>query len=104
MLYIRPGKWYNRDMKVDMINPELFTWCNYESDFGHRMGLDFADTLDGRKMKREIVRRLVGYCDGSRLSVRPRTDSYAIMLEDDEGERFWFHYPKNYCDEIIGRQ
>ena len=88
-------------MKAEKIDPELFTWENYEPDFGYRVGLNFADTLDILKMKREIVRRLVGYCDGSRLSVRPRTNSYAIMLDDDDGERFWFHYPKFNFDEIL---
>ena len=90
-------------MKVEMADPELFTWENYEPDFGQRIGLSFADTLEVKKMKAEIVKRLAGYCDGSRLSVRPRDDSYAIMLEDDDNEKFWFHYPKDSFDEIIER-
>ena len=86
---------------IEEINPELFTWDNYENDYGGRLDLDYRQSTDLKVMEREIKRRAIGYCQGSRLSVRPKSDMYGIMLEDDDGEKFWFHYPRTCLDRII---
>ena len=86
---------------MEKLNPELFTWDNYEYDYGARLGLDFRESTEMRIMEREIKKRGIGYCDGSRLSVRPKNDMYGLMLEDDEHEKFWFHFPKSCLDNIM---
>lgn len=86
---------------IDEINPERFTWDCYEVDYGGRLGLDYRQSVDMKTMEREIKKRAIGYCDGSRLYVRPKSDMYGLMLEDDEGEKFWFHYPKTCLDYIM---
>ena len=86
---------------IDEINPERFTWDSYEVDYGGRLGLDYRQSVDMKTMEREIKKRAIGYCDGSRLYVRPKSDMYGLMLEDDEGEKFWFHYPKTCLDYIM---
>lgn len=77
--------------------PELssseFTWEKYESNYGARLDLDYSSSIDNT-MRREIRKRCVGWCDGSKLSIRPKSDMVAVMLEDDDFEKFWFHYPK----------
>ena len=60
-------------MELPELSPDEFTW---------------------ERLAREIRDRCLGYCDGSKLRIRPKSDMVAIMLEDDEFEKFWFHYPK----------
>lgn len=42
----------------------------------------------------KAIERAVGYCDANRLLVRPKDRMIAIMCEDDDGEKFWFHHYK----------
>lgn len=86
---------------IEEIDPEFFTWDNYENDYGARLDLDYRQSTDLKTMEREIKRRAIGYCQGSRLFVRPKSDMYGVMLEDDDGEKFWFHYPRTCLDRII---
>ena len=86
------------------LNPELFTWDNYEADYGARLDLDYSQSIDYNIVRREIKSRCIGYCDGGRLSIRPRSDCYGVMLEDDDGERFWFHFPKNALNQMLGQK
>lgn len=86
--------------EIPELNPELFTWDNYEYDYGDRLNLDYRQSVDLKTMEREIKRRAVGYCQGSRLLVRPKSDMYGLMLEDDDHEKFWFHYPRTCLDHI----
>ena len=87
--------------EIQELNPELFTWDNYEYDYGDRLNLDYRQSVDLKTMEREIKRRAVGYCQGSRLLVRPKSDMYGLMLEDDDHEKFWFHYPRTCLDRIM---
>ena len=89
------------ESQMEELNPELFTWDNYEADYGARLDLDYSQSLDYNIVRREIKNRCVGYCDGGRLSIRPRSDCYGVMLEDDEGEPFWFHFPKAALDKMM---
>lgn len=88
---------------MEELNPELFTWDIYESNYGARLDLDYCQSIDYNIMHKEIKDRCVGYCDGGRLYVRPRSDCYGVMLEDDDGEKFWFHFPKDALDQMIGK-
>ena len=86
---------------IEEIDPELFTWDKYEPDYGGRLGLNFRDSTSMKVMEREIKKRCVGYCQGSRLRIRPKSDMYAIMLEDDDFEKFWFHFPRVCLDRMM---
>ena len=90
------------EKKLDIaeLSPIDFTWERYESDYGGRLDLDFRSSTDAKIMAREIKKRCSCWCDGSKLHIRPKSDMVAIMLEDDEFEKFWFHYPKT-CFEMI---
>lgn len=81
-------------MELPELSPDEFTWERYESNYGSRLNLDFRSSINNVVMAREIRDRCLGYCDGSKLRIRPKSDMVAIMLEDDEFEKFWFHYPK----------
>ena len=88
---------------MNELNPELFTYGKYEPNYGARLDLDFRSSIDDKIMAREIKRRCIGWCDGSRLLVRPKSDSYAVMLEDDDFEQFWFHWPKVSFEKILNK-
>lgn len=81
-------------MEVPELSPDEFTWERYESDYGSHLNLDFRSSINNHLMAREIRSRCIGWCDGSKLAIRPKSDMVAILLEDDEFEKFWFHYPK----------
>ena len=69
-------------MELPELSPDEFTWERYESNYGSRLNLDFRSSINNVVMAREIRDRCLGYCDGSKLRIRPKS------------EKFWFHYPK----------
>ncbi len=79
--------------KLPQLNSECFTYENYESGWWNLLDLDFSDALEVSNVMRCVKKYAVGYCDSSRVSVRPKRDSYAVMFEKN-GERFWFHIQK----------
>lgn len=82
----------------ERLNSECFTYENYESNWWSLLDLDYVDSMDIEVMQRYIGEYAVGYCDGSRLSVRPNKKTYAVMFEKD-GLRFWFHLEKWWFEE-----
>lgn len=64
--------------KLEELSPELFIWELYDSG---------GPLLD----RNEVAQMAIGYCDASRLQVRPRSNLMALMCEDPEGNKFWFH-------------
>ena len=90
-----------KKIHIEEIGPDEFSWERYESDYGGRLDLDFRSSIDDKVMAREIKKRCIGWCDGGKLRIRPKSDMVAIMLEDDEFEKFWFHYPKTAFEMIV---
>ncbi len=74
-------------MKLEELSPELFIYELYDSS---------GPLLDHN----EVARMAVGYCDASRLQVRPRKNLLALMCEDPDGNRFWFHVEQREIDRI----
>ena len=66
-------------MTIEELNPELFTWELYNS-----AGMwELDDAL--------YVANSFGFCDASRLAVRPRIGEFALMVEWPNGSKCWFH-------------
>ena len=74
-------------MKLEELSPELFIYELYDSS---------GPLLDPN----DVARMAVGYCDASRLQVRPRKGLLALMCEDPDGNRFWFHASQREIDRI----
>ncbi len=55
--------------------------------------IDYSDAFELTNVMRCVRKYAVGYCDSSRVRLRPKTDSYVVMFEKDR-ERFWFHIQK----------
>jgi len=66
-------------MKIEEISPELFIWELYNpiGTWGLEDACYCAESF--------------GYCDASRLRVRPRTGEFALMAYWPNGEKYWFH-------------
>jgi len=68
-----------KSMKLEELNPELFIYELYDSCLLHVLD-DALHCAAG-----------FGYCDASRLAVRPRTGLYALMITWQNGEKNWCH-------------
>lgn len=74
------------------ISAERFAYELYEPNFWQRLG--FAFSADDDIVIHKAIERAIGYCPSERLMVRPKSRMIAIMCEDDDGEKFWFHHYK----------
>jgi hypothetical protein len=66
-------------VKLKELNPELFSYELY--NMAGCFQIDTALHCD----------ELFGYCDASRLLVRPKSGEYALMIEYKNGYKCWFH-------------
>ena len=78
--------------EIPKLSAEKFSYELYESNFWARIGLQFS--TDDDLIIATAAKQAVGYCDANRLLVRPKDRMVAIMCEDDDGEKFWFHHYK----------
>ena len=86
--------------EIPEISPELFTYEAYEMNFGDRLGLYhsmFAEVFEFKNFIKVLKPQVVGWCDPSRLTVRPKREGAAIMCKDEDGEMFWFHALDETC-------
>lgn len=66
-------------MTVEEISPERFLWELYNVN-----GVQELDVALHIAVK-------FGYCDASRLLVRPRSGMLALMVEYEDGAKEWYH-------------
>ena len=66
-------------MNINEISPELFIWELYDPNGP----FELSDALHCAVE--------FGYCDASRLAVRPRSGLYALMVTWEDGYKYWFH-------------
>ena len=80
-------------MELEELNPELFNWDSYECDFGHRLDCywnAYPEIFQFDHFITQLKKCAIGWCDASRVPVRPKGDGIAVMCEDEDG-KFWFH-------------
>lgn len=78
-------------MTLESLDPEQFSLELYNPYGLHELG----DAL--------CVAASVGYCDASRLLVRPKEGEVALMVEWENGARYWCHASKEILDSIRER-
>lgn len=82
------------DMRgLEELNSELFIYENYEPDWWTALDLSFCDAVDVSNVLRKVNEYAIGYCDSSRVRLRPKDDCFAVMFEKN-GRKFWFHIQK----------
>lgn len=77
----------------ERLDSSLFEWLNYASVCGTSSG-DILNIDDWHGSQRVVNHRfkIIGWCYGSNLRVRPRIDSIALMVWDTVQEReVWCH-------------
>ena len=78
-------------MTVEEISPELFLWELYNANGVY--GIDDALHCAVK----------FGYCDASRLLVRPRSGMFALMVEYANGVKEWYHIRPRMLESINKR-
>ena len=66
-------------MKVEEISPELFLWELYNPNLLYELDDALYCAVE------------FGYCDASRLRVRPKSGEYALMITWENGSKNWSH-------------
>ena len=77
---------------IEEINPELFLLELYDTYMLHAF-----DSW-------ELATYAVGYCDASRLYVRPKAGEVALMCELPNGNKMWCHINKKMLDGLNRRR
>jgi len=88
-------------MDLKELSPEIFSYETYEPNYYDRLEMWDVVRWDDRALEHRLEETAVGWCDASRLGVRPRRGLAAVMCEDSDGDRFWFHVsPKTIGVEL----
>jgi len=78
-------------VRVEEIDPELFLWELYNANGVHGL----SDALH--------IAVKFGYCDASRLLVRPKSGMLALMVEYGDGAKEWYHILPRMLESINKR-
>lgn len=76
--------------KLIKMNPENFNYQNHEANWWTAFNLSFTESIETDKLVKAINKYAIGYCDSSKLKIKPKSNSYAVMFNVD-GYKFWFH-------------
>lgn len=80
-----------KSVKLEELNPELFLYELYNMNGVYGL----SDALH--------IAVKFGYCDASRLLVRPRSGMLALMIEYEDGEKEWYHITPRMLESIRKR-
>lgn len=83
---------------IEELDSSAFTYDNYETNYWSRLNLTW-DVLDEPFLK-ALKTHAIGYCRANYLPFRPRF-GYAIMCEDEDFEKFWFHISEDLFNRLI---
>ena len=89
---------------MEELSPEYFTYSLYDSNWWSRLDLDYMSDDLSDDVVRKIRNRGVGWCDGSRMTVRPKPDMVCVMCQDSDGDYFWFHVRKETLDKVLEKK
>ena len=79
-------------MELPRLDPSAFSLDLHERNYWSRLNMSATAVKAVRDRYRE---RATGYCDAAELPNRlSREGDWAVMMEDFDGEPFWFHFPK----------
>ena len=78
-------------MTLEELSPELFLWELYDANGMYALSEDL------------YIAKSVGYCDASRLKVRPRYGMIALMIEFEDGTKHWFHGTEHTLKSVRSR-
>ena len=85
---------------IEKLDSSNFTYDNYETNWWSRLEMDGWDIND-RPLIESLKIHAIGFCNSNSLSVRPRESGYAIMCEDEDFEKFWFHISDRTFEDLM---
>lgn len=85
---------------LEQLNSECFRYDNWEANWWGALDLDYSKACDDKEIMRVVRKYAVGYCDSSKVRMRPRDNSYAVMFSRN-GEEFWCHILKETLENKI---
>lgn len=84
---------------LQRFNAESFTYYNYNSNWWSYFDITYGDSLTPEKWIDKVRDSAVGFCDSSRLTVRPK-EGVALMVQPED-EPFWFHVTQDLFDKLF---
>ena len=84
---------------ITRLPPSEFTYARYDM-----MTLPWTAIRDKYSYVAALLAlNIIGYCDGAAVEVRPRTDDYAVMFAEGEGDNYmtWAHIPIDIFDAYL---
>ncbi len=87
--------------KLPLFSAECFTYETWEVGYWDMLGLGYAESMEAENLFRAIKEYGIGYCNSSRLSVRPREDVYVAVMCERDGIKFWFHILRDDVSELL---
>ena len=87
--------------KLPQLSAERFTYESWEPGFWDMLGLGYAESMEEDNLIRAIKEYGIGYCNSSRLAVRPKDDMYVAVMCERDGIKFWFHVFKDDIRELL---
>lgn len=90
-------------MTLPQLSPLNFTYRSWEAGAFHKeLGIELRyDKLNQEHVRRLFKEHALGWCPAEKLTVRPKVDHVALMLEVD-GQRGWFHLTNKEFNLIFG--
>jgi hypothetical protein len=80
------------------LSPTAFPFGRYEG-LTIPSHIQMTDSKSFVKWLKE--QNIIGYIDGMELEIRPRTDSYGVMIEDENGYETWAHVPNDIWEKYL---
>jgi hypothetical protein len=82
---------------VRLLPPSSFPWSRYKAgEIPTRVC--FSPTEFHEYI---LEQNIIGYIEGSKLEIRPRSDSYGVLFEDEHGFQSWCHVPIDIFDTFL---
>lgn len=68
--------------------PSSFPYNKYD---GTTIPYSLATSREKEYLEWLRTQIIIGYINGMELEIRPRTDSYGVLIEDEDGYETWAH-------------
>ncbi len=83
---------------MQLLPPTSFPFGKYE---GLTIPYEVQKMNEKDYLKWLDTQLIVGYIDGMSLEIRPRTDSYGVLIEDEDGYETWAHIPNDIWEKYL---
>jgi hypothetical protein len=83
---------------MPLIPPTEFTFGKYDRNTIPHSVYMYSLKDYVKWLKSQVI---IGYIKGIELEIRPKTDTYGVMIEDEDGFISWSHIPDDVFDKYL---